>query len=309
MDRGHVTAFRAALLFVLLLTSSARATEHDWPTPPRRQAAEPRFSFSLDNRTGLAEAPFVTTAFPEVSGFANVLTPAAAVHFATIGWLRARLPISAVRLDFPAGAQLGEAAIGNLELALEHGFEFHRSTRVGLLGAFLAPTANHGSEASLLNNRALALASALSGNKDSFLLTPGATGLRLGASIEHWHEPFQFRASVDVPVLIRISDASLPQETETHTLGLTPALELEAAWWVTQWFAASLGAGLVAEAVRLQEPARESDQNRRVQPRLNPGLNFRLGQRFSLALDVIVPVSGALGGQAWSLGLGGRLEL
>jgi hypothetical protein len=304
-----VTAAKVALAFVLLLTASARASEHDWPAPPHRKAAESRFSFSLGNRFGIAEAPFVTTAFPEVSGFANVLTPAVAIQFAPVGWVHARLPISYVRLDFPAGAQVGEAALGNLELRLEHGFELHRSTRLGLLAGFLAPTASYGSEASLLDNRALALASALRGNEDSSLLTPGATGLRLGASIEHSHHPFQLRGSFDVPLLIRVSDASLPEETQTHALGFTPALAVKAAWWIAPWFALSFGAGLVTEVVRLQEPARESDQNRRLQLSLNPGLNFRLGQSVSLALDTVVPVGGALGGEVRGLGLSGRLEL
>lgn len=297
-----------ALSLSLLLTTSARATEHDWPAPPPARAAEPRVSFSLTNRAGLVEAPFVTAAFPEISGFATVLTPAAAVHVTSLGWLHAKLPITYVRLDFPAGAQVGEVAAGNLELAFEHHVKLHRSTRLALLAALLAPTADHGPETSLLDNRTLALGSALNGGKDSFLLTPGVTGLRLGASVGRWHHPFQFRAGLDVPLLLRLSEASLPADAETHAFGVTPALDLDVAWWMSSWFGASLGAALVMEAVRVQEPARGRERDQRLQPILEPSLHFQLGQHVRLALDASVPVGGALGGDTWSIGLMGRFE-
>lgn len=304
-----MTSPQRALTLALLLTTSAHATEHDWPAKPRTQGDEPRVSFSLSNRTGIAKAPFVTGAFPEVSGFASVFTPAAGVRLFPYAWLYAQLPITYVRLDFPAGAQVGEAAIGNLELALEHGIELRPTSRLGLLAAFLAPTANHGPEKSLLDNRALALAGAINGPENSSLLMPGAMGLRFGASIEHPQGPFQFRASLDVPLLIRISHASLPEDTMTHTFGVTPVLGLKAAWWTKSWFGASLGAAVIAEAVRLQEPSRDGDRSQRLQPIVQPSLHFQLGHRIRLNLDGNVPVGGALGGNAWSIGPSGRLEL
>jgi hypothetical protein len=305
----HVCA--RALTIALLLAGSVRAAEHDWPPPPPSLAKPPapRVSMSLTERAGIAEAPFVTTAFPEVSGFASVLTPSAALHLSSIGWLRARLPITYARVDFPAGAQVGEAALGNLELAVDHAFELRPSTHLGLVGALLAPTASHGPETSLLNNRALALGSALSGGKDAFLLTPGTTGLRLAASIEHTYRSFQFRAGLQLPLLLRISDASLPAATATKAIGLAPALDLEAAWWVTRWFGASLGAAVIIEALRVQEPARAGDRRRRLQPLLEPSLYFPLGSRIRLALDATIPVGGALGGNAWSIGPSARFEL
>ena len=304
-----MTPLLRAFVLVLLLSASAHATEHDWPASPRTKDADHRLSLSLTNRAGLAQAPFVTTAFPEVSGFATVLTPAVAYRLSTMGWLRARLPISYVRLDLPARAQIGEAALGNLELGLEHPFELGASTHLGLVAALLAPTAAHGPEGSLLNNRALALANALNGGKDSALLTPGVTGLRLGASIEHSVAPFDFRAALNLPLLFRLSEASLPEATETHPIGFLPTLELEAAWWVTAWFGASLGAALMTEPARVSEPALERDRSQRLQPILKPSLHFQLGHHVALALDASLPVAGALGGDAWSTGLSGRFEL
>lgn len=292
---------RRFVCFALLLGSPAYAAEHDFPAPPRVQEAQRRASLSLANRAGLVEAPFVTTAFPKVSGFAMVLTANAAVQLSPLGWLHARLPLSYVRLDMPAGAQVGETAFGNLELGLEHGFPLSPSTRIGAVAAVVAPSAEQGSPASLVNNRALALGNALNGGIDAALLTPGVTGLRLGASAEHWLYPFRFRASLDLPLLVRLSRADLPEDAETHPLGLLPALDLRATWWVTPWFAACVGGALVTEPWRVQEPANERDRARRVQPVLEPAVQVQLGKHLTLGLDGSVPVGGNLGGEAWSV--------
>jgi hypothetical protein len=293
-----VTPFARAAALAILLSANARATER-----------EELISLSLTNRAGLATAPFVTPPFPEVSGFGMVLTGAAAARFSPLGWLQLKLPVTFAWLDFPAGAQVPETALGNLELGLEHPLELRPSTRIGLLAAFIVPSAEHGTETALLNNRALALGSALSGGKDSPLLTPGVTGLRLGASVEHSQHPFEFRASLDVPLLARVSDASLPEETETHPIGILPAIDLEATWWLTPWFGTSLGGGLFAELLRVQDPALEGDRNSRLQPVLEPGLHLWLGHHVELGLEASIPVGGTLGGDAWSIGVQGRLGL
>ncbi len=304
-----MTPFARAAGLVLLLGANARAAEHEGPTPPRARGTEERVSFAVSNRAGLATAPFVTTAFPEVSGFGMVLTGAASLRLESVGWLRLELPISFAWLDFPAGAQMKEAAVGNLELRLEHSVDLRASTRFGFLGGLIVPSAEHGPETSLLENRALALGSALGGGKDSPLLTPGVAGLRLGARVEHSRRPFELRASLDLPLLVRVSDAGLPETTETHRIGLRPAFDLEAALWVTSWFSASLGAALITEPLRVEEPALERDRKRRLQPVMQPGLQGRLGRHVVLGLDVSVPIAGNLGGDAWSIGFEGRLGL
>jgi hypothetical protein len=96
-------------------------------------------------------------AFPEVSGFGMVFTANAALQIWSIGRLHLRLPVSVVRLDFPAGAQVSESALGNLELGLERSLELGRAARFGLRAALIAPSAEHGPETALLENRALAL--------------------------------------------------------------------------------------------------------------------------------------------------------
>lgn len=262
---------------------------------------------SLETRAGLVEAPFVTAAFPEVSGFGTLVTGAAAARIPSLGWLRLKLPVSVVRLDFPAGAQVAETALGNLELGLEHPFDVLPSTRLGFVAAFVAPTAQHGPQTALLDNRALALASALDAGQQSALLTPGVSGLHLGASLEHAHGRFAFRAGLAVPVLVRISEASLPAETETHVIGVLPAIDVKAAFWLTSWFGASLGGGIVAEPWRVQEPALERDRRRWLQAVVEPGLHVRLGEGTALGLDGNVPVSGNLGGDAWSVALRARV--
>ena len=294
--------------FVILVGASARAAGDDWPAPRRSDDAPSQASIALSQRTGIVtEAPFATTAFPEVSGFGMVLTTAAAVQLSPIGWLNARLPLGYVRLDFPAGAQVTKTVVGNLELGVEHRLKLRAATRVGLRAAFIMPTAEHGPEIALLANRALAVGNALSGGKDSPLLTPGVTGLRLGASAEHSRGPWWFRAGLDVPVLVRVSDASLPDDAETHSMGVLPAVDLQAAWWITSWFGLALGGRLMTEPLRVQEPARERDREQRLQPVAEPSVHARLGRQVTAALDASVPVGGTLGGDAWSIGVHGRL--
>jgi hypothetical protein len=253
------------------------------------------------------KAPFVTTAFPQVSGFGTVMTVTGALQLSSIGWLRMRLPIAFARLDFPAGSQVGEAAVGNLELLLEHQLRIQSATRLALVAALLAPSAEHGSKTALLNSRVLALASALNAGKDSPLLTPGVIGLRIGSSVEHSHPPFVFRVALDVPLLLRLSHASLPEETETHAIGILPMVDARAAVWITRGFGASLGAGVVTEPLRVQEPTLERDQNQRAQAVIEPGVYLRLGQHVALGLDASIPVGGALGGEAWSVNVAARV--
>lgn len=302
-----MSPLRRVLGIVTLLSANVQAAEHDWPVAPRVSDEEPRVSLSLNSRAGLVKAPFITAAFPEVSGFGVLLIGDVAVRVSALDWLRLRLPLSMTRVDFPARAQVAETALGNLELGFEHAVQLRPSTRLWLLAAWLAPTAQHGPENSLLQNRALALASALNAGQDAALLTPGVTGVRIAAGVEHSLRPFDFRASLALPLLVRVSVASLPKETETHAFGFMPALELRAAWWIGSSFGASLGAGLVTEPWRVQEPALERDRARRLQPLVEPALHARLGKHVTLALDGRIPVGGSLGGEAWSVGLHGRV--
>src|SRR5690606_13753549 len=147
-----------------LESAPAAAVEHDAPEA-RHTAPGERLSLALSTRVGGARAPFVTAALPEVSGFAMTLRGAAAVALGARDRLHLSAPVAVAWLDFPAGAMVTETVLGNLELGLEHRERLGARTRLGLRAAWLAPTAGHGPEASLLDNRALALASALSGGR------------------------------------------------------------------------------------------------------------------------------------------------
>ncbi|HEY8947212.1 MAG TPA: hypothetical protein VIM73_23370, partial [Polyangiaceae bacterium] len=73
--------------------------------------------------------------------------------------------------------------------------------------------------------------------------------------------------------------------------------------------AASLGGNVSAELLRVQEPALERDREHRAQAVVAPGVQVRPSDRVLLHLDAAVPVGGSLGGEAWSIGLRGRLDL
>lgn len=301
-------AFRRALVIALLVGRSARASELDERAFAGDTPAQERIVLSLSSRAGLVKAPYLTTAFPEVSGFATVLTGAAAFQLGSIGHLRIRLPLGIVGLDFPAGAQSAEVALGNPELGLERRVDLRPRTRLGFLAALVVPTAQHGTRAALLEGRALALGNALDGGKEPALLTPGVGGLKLGASVEHSARPFELRASLELPVLLRVTDASLPEETETHPIGVLPTIASSASWWFTSWLGGSLGTGLIMEPFRVREPARPRDRARRLQAVLEPGAHVRLGERVALGLEATIPVGGNLGGDAWSIAVQGRFR-
>ena len=243
-----------------------------------------------------------------MSGFGALLIGDAALRVRG-GWLLLRLPLSIVRLDFPAGAQVAESALGNVELGFARPVEVGPETRVEWAGSVLAPSARSGPERSLLRNRALALSNALTGGRDAASLTPGITGLRLRASIEHSLRLFDLRAGLDLPLLLRVSDANLPDDSRARAVGLLPSVDVRAALWVTPWFRAALGAALVMEPLRVQEPALERDRVRRLQPIIEPALDFRLGRFVGLGGTGSVPFAGNLGGEAWSVGIVGRVEL
>lgn len=301
--------FLAVVSLIFALPRNARAAEHDWPAGFSLAETTPRLSLWVSNRAGLAQAPFFTPAFPNVSGFASVLTLGAAVRLSSLQCLRLRLPVTVARLDFPARAQVAETALGNVELAFEQTVALPTATRIGLVGALVIPSASHGPAQALLDNRVLALGNAVNGVQDSALMTPGVSGVRLAGSFEHWHEPFELRARFELPLLVRISTASLPTEAKTQTIGILPSLELRAAVWLARWFGASLGAALVTEPFRLQEPTREGERERRVQVLVEPAFFFRVGQHVTLGLDGSVPVGGNLGGKAWGVGTLARFSL
>lgn len=284
------------VLVLALLARPATAAERD-----------ERVTASLETRAGLVEAPFVTPPFPSVSGFATVLTGAAELRLEQAGWLGLRLPISFVRLDFPARAQVSETAFGNVELSWRRPLELDRSRRLALRAGLLLPSAEHGPETALMKNRALALASALNGGQQSWLLTPGVTGLLLETGLEQTRGSFDLHARLALPVLVRVSEASLPPETETHAWGLLPALELGATWWAKPWLGPSLRVGLVSEPFRVQEPMRESARQRRLQLAIDPAVQARFGERVTLGLEASIPVAGNLGGNAWSIALSGQV--
>ena len=145
-----------ALGLLMLCAATARAQEHALPTGDTRE----RLSVSVSVRAGLVEAPFVSSTFPQVSGFATVLRGSAALRLNSVDRVHLQLPVSIARLDFPARAQVALAALGNLELGFEHAVDARPDTRLSFAAAIIAPTAEHGSTGALLDNRTLALADA-----------------------------------------------------------------------------------------------------------------------------------------------------
>jgi hypothetical protein len=290
----------AALLLVLLAPAAARAD------PATIQA-------SVELRVGAARAPFYTDALPETSSEftqARSMILAASLRLAPAIWVGARLPAAPSTVRQPAGSYSDEKAFGNPELnadwlpapPLLRG----HPVRLAVRAAAGLPLAEHGSPVSLLQNRVVALSSALDGWRNPELYQPGVVPLTLSARALVAPRPWGGELAAKLPILVRIGDASLPDEADTHPVGLEPHVEARALVAPVDWFTAELGGFLVVHALPAVAPAARSDRDGRLQPGIEPGLRFWPGGGVSLATHFSAALGGPLAG-TYAIGLAASL--
>ena len=217
--RQGLARWRAALLALALALCCAGA--HAETPPPSNDDGSPTLTLALESLlTSSHGAPYVTTAFPEVSGYAVVLRLDAELALGPALKLGLRAPLVLARIEQPAGGLFGEAAWANPELSASLGQLWLARDGWQLLGATrLAlglPLAEYDSSGSELSGRALALADASEGFSESELYTPGVLPIVLSESVTLKSSRFRFGAALKLPFLTRLSDAGLPRQSDTH---------------------------------------------------------------------------------------------
>jgi hypothetical protein len=291
--------FRIAASCVLLHPEPALA-EKPQPEPSSGNQAS---SLELDALLGTSRAPYYTRAFREVSGYLALLTLQGDValgrHFA----LGARLPLVLARVEQPGGSLLAEAAWANPELSAAYQCALVAPRRWTLSSktqlALGLPLAQHADESSQLEGRALALADAIEGYSQPELYTPGVLPITATQRFVLRDRRWELTAALKLPLAVRIADADLPAETDTHQIALVPVLELGATLWITRRFGISVSPRLTVRAA----PAVESEAGA-VQLLLPAALQWRLGQHVGIAANFQAPVAGSLGGTTYAGGLG-----
>jgi len=282
-----------SILFCFVL---AARTAHAEPT-------EQTLAVSLDAHLGRSTAPYSTPAFPRTSGYGASLVLGARFELASRFELGLRVPLVLMRVEQPAGALYAEAAWGNLELnvSLQRTW-IERPDWRSFLGASLAvgvPTAEH--DPAQLAGRALRLADAFEGFSEPALYTPGMVPLTTTGSLTLQSLPFRLVAALSLPLLVRVSDADLPPESQTRPLGFVPVFRVEAKWRVARWLSLAATPRVAVLAIAPVE-----DHGSVVQLLAAGQAEFQIAPRFRVATLFQAPLAGSLAGSTLAGGL--RLE-
>lgn len=257
---------------------------------------------SLDSHVGTSTAPYVTEAFPEVSGYGVVVQLGAQLRLGPRLSLGSRAALALMRVEQPAGALYAEAAWANPELSLAFDQPLLRREKweLRLLPRFAVglPLAEHASRASQLEGRALTLANAFEGFGEPELFTPGVLPITPSARLELRTEAWCFDLTLKVPLLFRVADASLPGDSDEHALGVVPVVDLALRFQPWRWVAFGLGPRLSWRAL-----APVDDHRGSLQPLLAASAAFRPADAFSVAVSLRLPIAGPLGGSTVAGGL------
>jgi hypothetical protein len=289
---------RASALLALVTTAGLGHAE---PTARRTEV-----NVGLEGRVGQTTAPYVTSAFPRTSGYGGFLVASADLRVARSWHLGLRAPLVLMRVEQPAGALYAEAAWGNPELSASFEYPWHESDGRSLavvagLSAGI-PVAEH--DPAQLAGRALVLAQALEGFSEPGLFTPGVLPLTPAASLRWKSQRWLASAGLRLPLLFRLSEADLPEESDARALGFTPVATVDVAFRVWNWLSLAAAPRLTIRAV-----APVDDHAGVVQLLAAGRAELHLHEALTVSLLFQAPVGGPLGGTtaAGGVGLQGHL--
>ncbi len=271
----------------------------------RAEPKPPRADLSLGVRFGASTAPFYTANFPSVRGHGFVAVLSGSYAISERQELGLTLPGALVSVEQPAGSYVDEVTWGNPTLFATHSqtskVDGGRRLRwFGRLGLSL-PLAEHGAPGALLSNRALAVASALEAWRDQESYFPGRLSLAPSGGMEFSAPPWKVEANLKVPFLFEVSDADLPEDSDTHAVGVAPVVHGGLEVRVARWLVPSLSTDFVINVVPPAEGSRTKIEA--AQLVVAPALSFPLSRRVVLTADFVAPIAGSLGGSTFSGGL------
>jgi hypothetical protein len=299
---------RAAITTLLtgaLAASAATATQRsalEPPLPPAPPAASARLGLDARVLLGVVEAPYVAPLFPRLQAHGILLRLASSYQLDPAWSVGVGLPLALFSLRQPAGSYLDEAALGNPHASLTREHDIPAGTlrlrgwvrlRVGI------PLAERGPAGSLMNGRALEAAHALDAYREVESFAAGTWPIVPGAGVGLDSGRYRALGTLDVPWLVRFSDAGLPADADERAFGWYARLRLEGAARLASWFQARLATDAV---LALLPVARALPQPSPLQLSVNPGVEFNLGRRVALGIEVVVPLGGPLGGSLYSGG-------
>jgi hypothetical protein len=243
---------------------------------------------------GLATAPFDTMAFGEAKGQAFVVTLDGSHALGAKSAIGIRVPFVIASVAQPAGSYVDDATVANPQLRGAYRWVTHGMSIVGGLDLG-APLAGHG--ATLMQNRALAIANAVEGLGYPDQFTPGMVSLTPFTSVQWTSLPWSVEGVLRLPLLVRVSDADMASAKDVGFVGV---LDLEGRRQLTRRLALAGATRLTVEIRPAVVPVRSRS---RVQDLERLGLGIRLTGRAVLNIELQAALGGELGGSTFGLGV------
>jgi hypothetical protein len=103
--------------------------------------------------------------------------------------------------------------------------------------------------------------------------------------------------------LIRVSDASFPEEANLHMFGFVPHVEARGTWQPANWVVVGVGSDVVLLIPAAVSAPEGSARSGTAQWGVSPGLAFPIGKHWLLSADFNRALRGPLSGTI-SIGLG-----
>jgi hypothetical protein len=258
----------------------------------------------MELTAGVAETPFFNGADARAQGRGGALVFGGSWHWKNGFGVGLSVPVVAIRLREPAGADRDEPSWGNPLFWAERRmlFTFAPDTNDRVEGwlrlGIGAPLADMGPPETLSKNRALAVADALTGFEYRELFVPGVLPFTTTAGVAIAHATVRGETSIKLTPLVRVDDAYLAEPFRRSF-----AVSLVAKAGGSFWPFPALGIGAVAFLVIDAAPPADSPNGRTLQFVVSPELEYRLGKHVNLETNFVIPVGGALGGNTLAFGL------
>jgi hypothetical protein len=294
--------FRAAVLALFLIAAPRSALAEPSPSPGRSTLGH---EIQAKAQLGVATSPFDVRALPEAKGQAVLFQVSGRYAFSDALSFELHAPLAIGSVAQPAGSYVDTTAFGNPELGARYRlWQTQPGGPLLALSAGLAvglPLASHDDD--LMPNRLLAVADGLEGRGRPEWFTPGVLPLTASTALRWTPASWVLEAELRLPLLLRISEASLPSSTtNSNALGFASVLELGARYRLSRRFSLASSAHLFFDLVPAVEHVRRVS---RVQDFEQLSLYIHFASIAALVIDLQTAIGGELGGSMVAGGLRG----